>query len=246
MFFRRKKKKAEELREHYRRSPGKKHGLGLTVQIAGSQPLTVELDNLSAGGAGVRFPGEDPRLEIGTVVTMNFISLGPGKQVTVPAEVVGVRGSEAEGRLYGFRFTDVPGLFAQLDTHFQRFFNRKALRVLPSLGKKLRMKAMVAHEEVDLVLNDLSWMGVGFLLEPGTAEKFLEVEDFDVEIVLSKAEPAIQSSVRLVHKTLTGAKVLFGGYFVMADGKAAETQRQQLQKYTRAREEEMARWDSAV
>ena len=248
MFFRRKKKKSEELREHYRRSPGKKHALGLTVQLDGAAAVSATLDNLSAGGAGIRFDSKkDPGLEIGTTLTMNFISLGPGKQVSATAVVVGVRGSESEGRLYGVQFADVPHLFKQLDSYLIRFFNRrKALRVLPALGTKLPLRATVAHEEVKIAINDVSWMGMGFLLDPSEAEKFLEADEFDASFSVSKADPPIETTVRLVHKTLTGAKVLFGGYFVNPDLKAGERQRQQLEEYTKKREADMARWDSAV
>ena len=248
MFFRRKKKQSQELRQFYRRSPGKKHGLGLSIQIGQDAPLSATLDNLSAGGAGMRFAeGRDPRLEIGAVVAMKFISLGPGKEVQTPAVVVGIRGTESEGRLYGLQFTDMQGLFAQLDNHLVRFFNRrKALRVMPALGKKLPLQAKVGNQESKVLINDVSWMGLGFLLDPGEAERFLDVDEFDAVFSVDKAMPSIETKVRLVHKTLTGAKVLFGGYFANPNVKAGEQQRRQLTEYTKAREEDMARWDSAL
>ena len=248
MLFRRKKKKATELREHYRRAPGKKHPLGLTVQVAGQAPLQAKLKDLSAGGAGVHFdPQRDPKLEVGHEAVLSFISLSSGHQIVAPATVMSVRGAEAEGHTYGFQFKDVPGLFAQLDSYFVRFFNRrKALRVLPALGKRLPIQAQVGGEVVKVPVNDISWMGIGFLLEPAAAERFLEVDAFVAEFSLPKLQGQIQATVQLVHKTLTGSKVLFGGYFLEAGDSKFDPARKLLNEYVKAREADMARWDSVV
>lgn len=248
MFFNRKKKKAQELREHYRRAPGKKHALGLSVQAADGSTVKATIDNMSAGGVGFRFDSDDaPRLTIDTGVMMTFVSLGPGKQVLAPGMVVGVRGSEAEGILYGVQFTDVAGLFKQLDVSLLRFFNRrKAMRVLPELGKKLPVGARVEHEQVRMTINDLSWMGLGFSLDVANAEKFMHVREFEVSFQVKKDGPLIDTPVKLVHRTLTGANVLFGCTFVNPDQKAGDEQRQILEEYTKVREEDMARWDAVT
>jgi len=248
MFFRRKKKKSEELREHYRRAPGKKHALGLSVQVAGGSPVQATIENLSAGGTGFRFSAADAAaLTIDTEVNLTFTSLGPGRQVVAPGLIVGVRGAAADGLLYGVQFRDVAGLFAQLDTSLLRFFNRrKAMRVLPALGKTLPIDATVSNESVRMTINDLSWMGLSFLLDPANAEKFMQAREFDVDFSLSKGGPKITTPVRLVHKTLTGAKVLFGGCFVNPDQKAGDEQRRLLEEFAKAREKDMARWDATV
>ncbi|MFT5051596.1 MAG: hypothetical protein ACI8QZ_003015, partial [Chlamydiales bacterium] len=77
-------------------------------------------------------------------------------------------------------------------------------------------------------------------------EKFMHVREFEVSFQVKKDGPLIDTPVKLVHRTLTGANVLFGCTFVNPDQKAGDEQRQILEEYTKVREEDMARWDAVT
>lgn len=249
MFFKRKKKQAGEdrsdLRRHYRRAPGKKHALSAKLRCENQDPVAGELIDLSAGGAGVLFTGDrDPDLDPKQPVQLSFTSLVHGGEVVVDALVTSGRDAEEGGRRYGFQFEDAEGLFRQLDTYYFKFFNRRrAMRVRPELGKKLRATLAFGPGAMDVSLTNFSADGFGIAMTPEKAGMLEGVEEVTCTFKLPKLEEPICWPARAVHLTPLASGVLFGAVFLISDEEAMGPNRQALVDYCAGRAAEMALWD---
>lgn len=258
MFFRRKKKDQPqrgeaapptpgEARKRYRRSPGKNHALGVSLRLPGAEPISGSIVDLSAGGAAVLFRHDrDPELAVGRTGQLVFSSLLHGGEIVVDCAVASVRGSPDTGRRYGFRFSGVEELFAQLDSYYFNFFNRRRrVRVRPALDTRLPVTLRLASGSFEAPASDLSVHGLGFMVNRSKADELSAAKGVDIEFKIPKTQEAVAVRARVVHVTELTRGVLAGLEFDPADATAFEDQRQRLDAYARAREEDMARWDSA-
>lgn len=254
MFFRRKKKKdaaeepaggPEELRQRYRRAPGKNHALGILLKVPGGNAVSGDLIDVSAGGAAVRFAIErDPDLRVGQAVQLAFSSLLHGGEILVDVRVASVRG-EDDWRRYGFEFQEVEELFRQLDSYYFNFFNRRRrMRVRPALDARLPLTIEWGGEELAQQVNDLSTLGLGFNANKATAARLEGVKEVEVHFPIPKTEHVIRTRAGIRHVTELSRGILFGLEFLDGDEQFAE-QRAILRTYVKARESDMARWDSA-
>lgn len=260
MFFRRKKKKQDpgdeeitrpdspqESRKRYRRAPGKNHALGVSLRLPGGEPIGGDIVDVSAGGAAILFRHDrDPDLAVGRTGQLVFNSLLHGGEIVVDCRVASVRGSPGAGRRYGFEFVGVEELFAQLDSYYFNFFNRRRrIRVRPALDTRLPVTVHLSGESFETPAGDLSVLGLGFMISRSKAESMSQAGSVEVEFRIPKTEHAIAVHARVVHVTDLTRGVLVGIELAPADAAAFEEQRLQLDAYVRAREDDMARWDSA-
>ena len=255
MFFRRKKKrdagadqKGAEQRQTYRRSPGKNHALGVVMHSAGADPFLGELVDVSAGGAGIRFSGDhDPRLLEGDTAVLAFSSLVHSGEVRVDVKVVRVQGEEEDQFHYGFEFMSSEQLFGQLDSFYFNYFNRRRnLRVRPALDRKLPLQIYWEGGNTDVLANDLSIAGLGFVLSPLKAERVPEVKLLVLEFKIPKTETVIESLARIRHRTKLSSGLLLGVELVPEDRELFERTLPDLDEYCKRRERAMARWGSPM
>lgn len=250
MKFWKKKDKAqqrrEELRRFYRRAPGKKHALSVQIRRESESSMRGELADVSAGGAGVFFAkGKDPKLAEGAGVHLTFSALGRDGQVLATSRVASVTQLE-NGTRYGFEFMDLPGLFAQLDEYYVRFFNRRrSVRVRPGLDQKIEVRLSTQVGATIGRMHDFSVDGIGVLLAPDKAQILRGVEAFEVQFVIPKSRVEIRWATRAAHQTPAKAGVVLGGDFTPVAHAELPDQRRALSDFAAARAEEMARWDSA-
>jgi PilZ domain len=256
MFFRKKKDqdlvRRAELRQHYRRSPGKKHALGVKVLRDGLPPVAGDLADLSAGGAGVSFSLErDPELEPSQVVRLSFTSLVHGGEVVGEAKICSSYETTDEHggavtRRYGLEFCDREMLFAQLDAYYFKFFNRRrAMRVRPALDTNLLATLAFGPGRMQVQINDISADGFGVLATPEKASMLEEVEDLTCTFNLPKSDEPFCWQAQALHLSSLAHGVLFGAVFLIPDEPEANAQRQLLADYCGDRMADMARWDTA-
>jgi len=249
MFFRRKKKRKQgsaEYRRHYRRRPGKKHQLAVRLCVEGGTPVPSELIDVSAGGAGLGIPAErDPGLEEEQIVVLTFSSLGHGRTITAAAAVSTVAVHEGSTR-YGLAFQDQSALFSQLDAHFLKYFNRRrAVRVQPALDTTLTGVLTFGPGSMDVRIHDLSVDGFGVLLDAENAQLLSGVGELQASFEIPGSTREISWGAHGVHLTQLSQGVLFGAAFAAGQALAPPAERDALLEYTRAREADMARWDTA-
>lgn len=238
--------RSEELRRFYRRAPGKKHALSVQIRRENTTPLSGELADVSAGGAGVFFKkGQDPKLAEAAGTLLVFSSLGREGQVLATCRVASVAAME-DGTRYGFEFIDLPGLFGQLDDYYVRFFNRRrSMRVRPGLDQKIECRLSTQVGAIIGRLQDFSVDGVGVALDAQQARILSGVEALEVQFVIPKSRVEVRWSTRAVHLTPAKAGVVLGGEFTPVASSELAAQRLALSEYAAARAAEMARWDSA-
>lgn len=251
MFFWRKKKKdgpRAEHRRHYRRAPGKKHALAVKALVA-DQSFKGEIVDLSAGGAGIQFPTDKaPEVDSGGEVRLSFTSLVHGGEVSALARVASVR-EEEEGstiRRFGFEFSDHEALFAQLDTYYFKFFNRRrAMRVRPALDKKLTATLNFGPGNMEVSIFDISPDGFGMVMAPEKASLLDEVEDLGCTFTLPGAPEPQAWQARAVHISELQHGVHFGAVFLLnPEDEEAAVQRQQMVNFCAERAAEIALWDT--
>lgn len=252
MLFRRKKKEKEvagsargaEARRYYRRAPGKKHALSVKVRTSADRSVSGELVDLSAGGAAVLCPaGDIPGLGPGAPVSLRFSSLIHGKDVETAAQVA--RAPQQADAPWGFEFTDVPGLFQQLDTYFLKFFNRRrAIRVQPALDTKIVVRLQAPSGPLEGRLVNVSVDGLGVGVDPALAESLGAVEALDVEFTIPRVKVRIPWQAHRSHVSASSRGTVFGARFDPRPAEGLEDERSVLAEYVDARAAEMARWDA--
>jgi len=255
MFFRRKKKKEaaeaearpEELRERYRRVPGKNHALSVQLNRPSGDPVQGEVIDVSAGGAAILFlQDRDPNLTPEQVVVLAFSSLVHGGEILVHARVVRIHPFADSGRRYGFEFVGVDALFEQLDTFYFNFFNRRrVVRVRPALDTKLKVHMSWDDAAFDSLANDISVRGVGVLVSNADSKKLIGTNEVIVTISLPKSQLEIECPARIAHRTDMGKEKLVGISFTTVDAPEFKPIHEELRSYVEKREKDMARWDSA-
>lgn len=246
MLWKRKKKEEsyEEYRRFYRRAPGKKHALGVKLRRQAGGTVAGDLLDVSAGGAAVLFR-EDPRVPDQTPIVLAFNSLARSGEIVADARVAS-RASMDGGVRYGFEFTDLEALFAQIDLYYVKFFNRRrAVRVRPALDTKVTAQVMTMIGTLEGPLTDVSVDGFGVLFDVERAKALNGVTTFELQFVLPRAKEAIRWSARAIHLTAVPRGIVFGGAFQPQPTADLERQRGALAQYCASREEEMARWDTA-
>lgn len=247
-FFRRKKKQEqEEHRRYYRRAPGRKHALGVKVNRLDGLVFSGEVQDLSAGGVAITFTSNDPELDAGDILNLTFNSLHHGGQVVAEARVCSRVEADGAGRVrYGFEFCDAQSLFEGLDPWFHKFFNRRReIRVRPALDTKLEVTLTRDDRQHTLAVHDVSVDGVGVTVGPELSVWMSETQSFDAALELPKGAGVFSALVHRVHMTEIRNAHRCGLEFDKAEVRELQPEAQALLDYCKAREKDMARWDSA-
>lgn len=247
-FFRRKLKPTElqDLRSFYRHLPDKKHAVGAKVRFADGRSAVIRLLDLSAGGAGISFsPERDPELEIGSELTISFSSLRSRTEVRAAAKVAN-RLSEGGEHRYGVAFTDLAGLFAELDQFWFQSFNRRHLpRALPALDARVALELSGAGRAFGSVLHDISTEGLSAVTAADSAELLQVGAALAGQLTLKRGGPAIELSLQVLHSREVSNKLHFGASMLWPEDSQESPERQLIDEYCKKRLEEVARWNRA-
>lgn len=258
MFWRKKKKRAkrkaggsqndpDNRRRHYRRALSKKHGLGVQVRNTGALSVNGDLIDISAGGAAAVFrSGSDPLLPAGSATMLVFTTLGRQGEIQVLSKVASTLPVE-EGVKYRFEFTDLPGLFAQLDEYYVRFFNRrKFLRVRPALDQRVDVTVDTVNGEVVGKMYDLTRSGVGIELDADKANRLAGAQELVLRFKIRGIPIDFQLKAIAVHITPSRTGFVLGARIVpMEQDPEFEAQCSAIDEYASKRADEIARWDAA-
>lgn len=255
MFFKRKKKEsaaddgptsgsdASRRRRFYRRSPGRKHALGVRIERQGRVLGSGEVGDLSIGGVRLSFPrgGYPPELRAGEEVDLAFDSLAHPGKVLARARYMRSTPQKDGSVQQAFAFTDLEALYPQLDAFFWNFFNRRrVVRVRPALDRRLPLVLLSGTTTVEVAINDLSSRGLGFVLDPARAEPLLASGSYEISFPVPGSEERFSARSERRHATPHGKNVLLGLEFEEA---AAAKTSPALARYLADREAEMARWE---
>jgi c-di-GMP-binding flagellar brake protein YcgR len=246
MFFQRKSAvRTGNRRSTYRKRQCKAYAL--SVLVAGPRgSLPGQFLDLSMGGVGAAFPRDkDPQWKQGDVVEVVVQSLSHGK-VRSPARVVYSKGAEDRLVRYGFEFINAGDLYAQLDTFYERLFNRRSsMRVRPSLDRKVKLTLTCDGRTREGTIAEISATGVGLVLEPAQGEGLEGGQRVGVEFKLPGTREAFRGHARIVNVKATPERIVLGLAFDLDEAQGLAQQSQALEAFIDTRAAEMERWESS-
>jgi c-di-GMP-binding flagellar brake protein YcgR len=250
MFFQKKKPKSApkekaDGRAHYRKRAMKAQRLEATLRVEKWDPLPVELVDLTIRGAGVRVPfASDRNLKIGDVIEIAIGSMMRTEVVT-PAKVVNVRPAGESHVRYGLEFVNLGNLYSQLDSFYCRHFNRRrAMRVIPALGRKLPATLIWHGGELRTSVYDLSERGIGLALTRDSAVRVAEFQRFEVRFKLPGTDLELHLAIHAKQRTQLNQHALLGAEFVFEGPRGVKAHVPALREFVERRAAEMAQWEA--
>ena len=170
-------------REVYRVQAEEGRGLQVVVETAPGEAFEAQVVDVSIKGAATRFPARAPTLSIGDRVWLVFHAAALPEEVAVAATVRHFV-QEEHGLRYGFEFHARGRLGERIPTTLQRLFNRRAAyRAAPREPSEVALKTS-AEVRINARLRDLSATGIGVLVDPEVAPRFVLGERVDVSFEL--------------------------------------------------------------
>lgn len=250
MFFKKKLPKPStaatraEQRAQYRKRNAKSTQLEATLRAPKWEALRVELMDLSLRGACIRIAfAQDRNLKVDDIVELSIGSM-MRNEIQTAARVANItRDGESHIR-YGLEFVNINNLFAQLDSFYARHFNRRrSVRVVPSLDRKVQVKARWAGEEVSGHVYDISGAGVGIVLTKDSSARIAEVTELDVSLRLPGNPSEFSGRAKVRHRTSLNQHTLIGLEFDLADEAGFARHAAELASFVEQRTKEMNQWE---
>lgn len=232
-------------RKAYRKRQCKAYALSVLVSGA-KGTLPGQFLDLCMGGVAAAFPRDkDPQWKEGDVVEVVVQSLSHGK-VRSPARVVYSRPAQERLVRYGFEFINAGDLYAQLDTFYERLFNRRSsMRVRPSLDRKVKLTLSWSGQRSESTIAEISTTGVGLWVDPALAASLAQVEQVGVEFKLPGTNQPFRGHARIVNRKLSPERTLLGLAFDLEQAQGLRQQSAALETFIDARAAEMERWESS-
>lgn len=241
MLFQRKSSVARgNRRRAYRKRQCKAYALSVLVTGPGGT-LPGQFRDLCMGGVGAAFPREkDPQWKEGDVVEIEVQSLSHGK-VRSPARVVYSKALDERLVRYGFEFINAGDLYAQLDTFYERLFNRRSsMRVRPSLDRKVKLVLTLDGRKREATIAEISATGVGLVLAPGQGAGIEAEQRVGVEFKLPGTKEPFRGHATVVSAKATPERVVLGLVFELQGAQVTA-----LEAFIEARAAEMERWEKS-
>lgn len=265
MFFRRKepKKSSDEPKQSAREPKAKaassdkrKH---YRVKRSDAYPLVVSLESpatgklvdgdcvdISLGGSQVLFDvDKEPRLKVGSDLELWVRSDSRQNAVRARAKVTRRESEGVSMVRYSFAFTNTPEIFAQLDSFYSRFFNRRRyVRVIPDLNSKVPLRISWKDNEIGAKAQDLSCGGVGILLSREKAAQLDGVTKVLVTLSLPGAPEPLKGLATVKGRATFAKNVLFGLEFDEDGG--IDPAHPDLCRFVESRVAEIKRWNALM
>lgn len=235
-----------EQRAQYRKRNSKSQSIEASLRVPKWEPLRVELIDLSVRGACIRIPfAQDRNLKVDDVVELAIGSM-MRSEVHTTARVANTRREGESHICYGLEFLNINNLYAQLDGFYARHFNRRRhARVVPTLDRKVQVKARFGGEEVSGHMFDISESGLGLVLTKDSSARIAEVELLELQVRLPGIEVEMTGRARVRHRTSLNQHTLVGLAFDLdvPDGfvRFAKT----LEEFVKRRSAEMSLWEKS-
>lgn len=232
----------DDSRKHYRCAPDETHRLSAGVYRRGQVAFVGEVLDLSAGGMGVVFTGEDPGLEVDELVALLVTEVACEKEIPVHSRVASVRELEDGQRLYGVEFDEPDVLRDELSQKYRRFFNlRGNTRVWPPLGTSIEMRVEGGLGRVDTTLEDISAGGLAFDVEAECGQRLEEGAELDLTFTLPVDAGDVRVRAAVRHREFASGRALIGVAFLDLAGPCAAA----VRAFIASRGAEIEAWQAA-
>ena len=235
-----------EQRAQYRKRNTKSTSLEATLRVPKWDPLRVELIDLSVRGACIRIAfAQDRNLKVDDLVELSIGSM-MRNEVQTAARVANItRDGESHIR-YGLQFVNVNNLYAQLDSFYARHFNRRRnVRVVPSLDRKVQVKARWAGEEVSGHVFDISASGIGIVLTKDSSARIADVPALELTLRLPGSASDCSGRATIRHRTPLNQHTLIGLEFELGDEAGFARHAAEIASFVEKRTLEMNQWEKS-
>ncbi|MEE2939602.1 MAG: PilZ domain-containing protein [Planctomycetota bacterium] len=211
--------------------------LHVTLRTGGEPPFRVQLHRMSIQGAEVVLPFHLAPAD-GSVAELEVRHIKDRWTVTTAALARELRKASSDSVHLELRFTNLGGLYAQLDDALGRYFNRRAAtRVTPELPAGARVKLAHGAHRARGTAHDLSLTGVGATVSLAEAFPFKGGEVAEITLDIPGCGPELVGPVIVKHVHRAGPSAVLGVEFDLLADSPLRTRRRE---YVRFLEEQRA------
>ena len=192
-------------RRHYRTRPSEDLGVASWMHLPSGERLTCQVVDISGTGMAVKLPlDHDPVLAPGDVIELQVEASGH-RPVKTPGEVVFSTQDGDRHIRYGFTYTNLGNLYAQLDDFYARLFNRRqGQRSAAVLDQRIPLRLSWSGFWLDAEIHDISEGGIGVVLDRREATLFQGVERISASFRLESPRTAKRGAARDDDELLEG------------------------------------------
>jgi hypothetical protein len=240
------RKAPRDQRNHYRKQTARSQPLEATLKVKGWEPISVELVDLTARGAGINvLLARDCGLAVGDLVELGIATI-MRSEVVAAAKVANV-GKRVQAHVrYGLEFVDLGRLYAQLDPFYARHFNRRGkMRVRPWLDRRVKVRMNWGGVDVIGQMYDLSETGIGVVVSRESAKRVERLDWVDVVFRLPGATLPCSGTASICHRTFVAGNVLVGLLFELKSDDGMLQHVSELRRFVEDRAAEMAKWEES-
>ena len=192
--------------------------LRVTLRTGVEPPFRVHLHRLSIRGADIVLPFQLASME-GSVDELEIRHIKDRWTVTTTALACEARKASSDLVLVALRFTNLGGLYAQLDDALGRYFNRRAAaRTTPELPTDIRVKFAHGAHRARGSAHDLSLTGISATVPLAEAFPFEGGEPAKITLDIPGYQPEFVGPVFVEHVHRASPSAVLGVEFdLLAD-----------------------------
>jgi hypothetical protein len=214
--------------------------LHVTLRTGGEPPFRVHLERMSIQGAIIVLPFHLAPLD-GSAAELEIRHVEDRWTVTTAALAREIHKASSDSVSVELRFTNLGGLYAQLDDALGRYFDRRAAaRITPEFPADVRVKLAQGAHRARGSAHDLSLTGVGATVSLVEAFPFKGGELAELTLDIPGCQPELVGPVFVKHVHRAGPRAVLGVEFdLLADSPL----RARRSEYVRFVEERMSEFE---
>lgn len=214
--------------------------LHVTLRTGSEPPFRVHLHGMSIRGADIVLPFHLAPVD-GSVAELEVRHIKDRWTVTTAAVAREARKASSDSVHVELQFTNLGGLYAQLDDALGRYFNRRAAtRITPELPADIRVKLAHGAHRARGTAHDISLTGIGATVSLAEAFPFKGGELAEITLDIPGCQPELVGPVLVKHVHRAGPSAVLGVEFDLLADSPLRTRRAE---YVRFLEERLAEFE---
>ena len=209
--------------------------LHVTLRAGAEPPFRVHLHRMSIRAADIVLPFHLAPAN-GSVAELEVRHVEDGWTVTTTALAREARQASSDSVHVELRFTNLGGLYAQLDDALGRYFDRRAAtRTTPELPADLRVKFAHGTHRARGTVHDLSLSGIGAAVPLAEAYPFKGGELAEITLDIPGCQPELVGPVVVKHVHRAGPSAVLGVEFDLLADSPLRTRRAEYVRFLEQR-----------
>ena len=215
--------------------------LHVTLRAGGEPPFRVRLERMSIQGANIVLPFHLAPLD-GSVAELEIRHIKDHWTVTTAALAREARKASSDSVRVELQFTNLGGLYAQLDDALGRYFNRRAAtRITPRFPAEVKVKLAHGAHRARGTAHDLSLTGIGATVSLAEAFPFKGSELAELTLDIPGYQPELVGPVFVKHVHRAGPRAVLGVEFDLLADSPLRARRAEYVRFLKERLSEFER-----